>query len=137
MNVYLERINGLAHYWKVLIVLALATIISLPFSSGIGYLLILMVNAYALTAFSSMLNRSSTRKEGGTGLGMTISKKFVERMGGTIWIESEFGKGATVHFTIPVGRKLKEKESEEEQPSLASAEVEKKAKQKKNFILIL
>jgi len=37
----------------------------------------------------------------GTGLGMTISKSIVERLGGQIWIESEVGKGTTVSFTLP------------------------------------
>ncbi|MBN1292729.1 MAG: HAMP domain-containing protein [Candidatus Latescibacteria bacterium] len=36
----------------------------------------------------------------GTGLGMTISKSIIERMGGKIWIESERGKGTTVFFTL-------------------------------------
>jgi len=37
----------------------------------------------------------------GTGLGMTISKSIIERLGGEIWIESEPGKGTTVFFTLP------------------------------------
>ncbi len=37
----------------------------------------------------------------GTGLGMTISKSIIERLGGEIWIESEFGRGTTVFFTVP------------------------------------
>ena len=37
----------------------------------------------------------------GTGLGMTISKSIIERMGGRIWIESERGKGTTVFFSLP------------------------------------
>jgi len=37
----------------------------------------------------------------GTGLGMTISKSIIDRIGGKIWIESERGKGTTVFFTLP------------------------------------
>ena len=43
---------------------------------------------------------STTRKYGGTGLGLAITKRLIETMGGSIWIESEPGAGTTVHFTI-------------------------------------
>ncbi len=51
----------------------------------------------------SQVDISTTRKFGGTGLGLAISKKLSEMMGGTMWVESEDGKGSTFHFTINVG----------------------------------
>jgi len=47
---------------------------------------------------------STSRKYGGTGLGLSISKSFVEMMGGKIWVESEYGNGATFAFTMQVQR---------------------------------
>ncbi len=48
----------------------------------------------------SQIDASTTRKYGGTGLGLAISRRLSEIMGGTIWVESEAGKGSTFHFTI-------------------------------------
>ena len=56
---------------------------------------------------------STTRKFGGTGLGLTITKKFCEMMGGSIDVVSEFGKGSTFVVTIPV-RQPEEVESTNE-----------------------
>ena len=38
----------------------------------------------------------------GTGMGLTLSKKVIERLGGKIWVESQIDQGATFYFTLPI-----------------------------------
>jgi PAS domain S-box-containing protein len=65
--------------------------------TGIG---IPQENVERLFRSFSQVHTSVKHRKGGTGLGLAISKRLAEMMGGTMWVESVYGKGSTFHFTI-------------------------------------
>ena len=50
------------------------------------------------------LSTSGTEKESGTGLGLIISKEFVEKQSGKIWVESKKNEGSTFYFSVPIAK---------------------------------
>jgi two-component system, sensor histidine kinase LadS len=66
--------------------------------SGVG---IPETNRSKLFTISSVTTQG-TKQEKGTGLGLLLSKEFVEKNGGAIWFETEEGKGTTFYFSLPV-----------------------------------
>ena len=85
----------------------------------------------------SQADTSITRKYGGTGLGLTISSKFVELMGGKLDLRSEVGKGTTFFFTIGFKEvELKDNRSEEDFSNINVLVLENsnKSKQQDNYL---
>ncbi|NVK24386.1 MAG: response regulator [Gammaproteobacteria bacterium] len=92
--------------------------------SGIG-----LANEHQKVIFDKFkqADNSTTRKYGGTGLGLALSSTLVEMMGGTLSVRSEFNKGSKFYFSIPI---------ETEQKGTASFNANKSAWQDKKVLLV-
>ena len=71
----------------------------------------------------SQADTSTTRKYGGTGLGLTVSLRLVEMMGGRLWVESQPGHGSCFHFTARLGASKKRSEVQPPEPCLKDVAV--------------
>ena len=63
------------------------------------------------------VDTSATRRYGGMGMGLAMSRQLVKKMGGRIWYESEVGKGTTFHFTAKLGRQARPVQIQEVSPT--------------------
>lgn len=74
------------------------------------------------------VERGYTRNYEGSGLGLSISKAYVQMFGGEIWVDSKNGKGSAFYFTIPIKKTIKKEDDSIKPISSSKPELKKKPK---------
>ncbi len=69
------------------------------------------------------VDSSSTRRYEGTGLGVPLSKRFIELHGGDMWLESQIGEGTTFYFSLPIDGPDAKKEEDEDLLEESSSDI--------------
>jgi CheY-like chemotaxis protein len=80
-------------------------------------------------------DNSTTRRYGGTGLGLTISRRYCQMMYGDIYVESEYGKGSTFVVQLPLDVSLRQADQQWFQEKLKTAEIQAVAVTSTVFII--
>ena len=85
----------------------------------------------------AMIDTSRAINKNGWGIGLTVSKKFVEVLGGEIWIDSEANKGTTISFTIPISGSIEPIEESKSNIYDSALKIHDKSQSLKDYTLVI